>query len=288
MQRNGKNDSIRLLAGMTAVFLGAAGLENFQSGAFSLSSPQNSWVFVWSGLFFFCLGLFILSWSNLCNKLTAFLEQWVHRLSALKWFNLIIFGLLSISFSLLVFGAGSQAFHGFFYRFAILWLLSLLSAFFLKGCYPSRIYILLFFISILVSGAIYQASSLLRDLTTYSFSLAWSEGSRFYYASLPFSQNIYGQAIPWSFLHPGRYLLMSIPFIINNLPLWVHRGWQIFLWVFLTGLGCLSLVQRFKLSDRLVAIGFTAWSFIFFLQGPIYYHLMICAILVLWGFDLNH
>lgn len=288
MHHNGKNDSIRLLTGINAALLGAAALENFQSGAFSFSSPRNLWVFEWSGLFIFCLGLFILTWSNPHNKLNAFLEGWVHRLSALKWFNLIIFGLLSISFSLLVFGGANQTFGGFFYRLAILWLLSLVSAFFLKGCYPSKRYVFLFFISILVSGAIYQASSFLRDLTTYSFSLAWSEGSRFYYASLPFSQNIYGQAIPWSFLHPGRYILMSLPFIINNLPLWVHRGWQIFLWIFLTGLGSLSLVHRLKIKDHLLAIGLTAWSFIFFLQGPIYYHLMICAILVLWGFDLNN
>jgi hypothetical protein len=285
---NEKNISIRLLAGMTAILLGAAALDNFQSGAFSFSSMQKVWVFLWCGLFIFCLGLFILSWSSLHTRVNAFFERWVHRLIAYKWFNLINFGFISISFSLLVFGAASQTFHGFFYRLAILWLLSLLAAFFLKGCYPSKEYIFLFFISILFSGAIYQASSFLRDLTTYSFSQAWSEGSRFYYASLPFSRNIYGQAIPWSFLHPGRYLLMAIPFIINNLPLWVHRSWQIFLWVFLTGLGCLSLVHRFKLNDHLVAIGLTAWSFIFFLQGPIYYHLMICAILVLWGFDVNH
>jgi len=80
---------------------------------------------------------------------------------------------------------------------------------------------------------------------------------------------------------------MSIPFLFGALPLWVHRGWQIFLWISLTALGCAAILKRFKLNDRLKAATFLAWCFVFFMQAPIYYHLMVCAILVLWGFDVK-
>ncbi|MBS1250435.1 MAG: hypothetical protein MAG431_02029 [Chloroflexi bacterium] len=32
-------------------------------------------------------------------------------------------------------------------------------------------------------------------------------------------------------------------------------------------------------------VAFSAWAFLAFFQGPIYYHLMVCVILILWGLD---
>jgi hypothetical protein len=280
--------STRLLAGLTVIILAAASLDLIRNGSGPFSLPIIILVTIVIGFFILGLGFLFLSSSKNLKKWVNLGIQWLFRMGFLKWPFLLLACLMAISFSLLAYGPASQPLQNIYFRLALLWLLSLLSAFFLKVVFPYTRFIKLFLLSILISAAIFQSAGFFRDLTTYLFSLAWSEGSRFYYASLPFSPAVYGQAVPWSFLHPARYLLMSLPFLFGNLPLWFHRGWQIFLWIFITGLGCLTLVRRLKPKDHFTFLGLVAWGFIFFMQGPFYYHLMICAILVLSGFDAKN
>jgi len=277
----------KIIQFITLFLLCATGVENFKSGLFSFSKPVNPVLIIWLFLIsssFFCI------WASSSKKqlLLGFSDGILKKLSPLKLLNVVVACILCCIFPLTLFRLNPLFLQGFFFRFSILWITSLTAAFFLKAFYGKTTFIQLFLLSLLVSTALYQAVNFFRDLTTYRFSLAWSEGSRYYYASLPFSQKLYGQMLPWSFLHPARYLLMAIPFLFDNLPLWLHRGWQIFLWISLSGLGCLAIVHRLKIKDRLIGIAVTAWCFIFLLQGPVYYHLMICAILVLFGFEINN
>ena len=62
----------------------------------------------------------------------------------------------------------------------------------------------------------YKLASFIPDISTYPFSLAWSEASRYYYASLWLSKQVYGQLIPPSVLHPSRYLLQAIPVPVSG------------------------------------------------------------------------
>jgi hypothetical protein len=108
--------------------------------------------------------------------------------------------------------------------------------------------------------------------------MSWSEASRYYYASLFFSERLYHLHIPPSVLHPSRYLLQAVPFLIPGLPLWFHRLWQVFLWIgFTMGTGFI-LARRLK-QNWVLAL----WAFLFLLQGPVYYHLLVMVILILWG-----
>jgi hypothetical protein len=290
MSESKNNNSVglvRLLAIVTLFLMSGAAIQNYQNGTFAFSILWKFIGFCWLVLSLICAVLTILSFTFHIEKMQTLVGRLTRMGRLFKWINLIIFALCILIYPFLIFSSMGMYFNSLFFRLAVLWLLAVMAALVMKSQVPSKRIVPLFFFSVLLIGALFQSASFLRDFTTYPFSLAWSEGSRFYYASLPFSQQIYDQKVPWSFLHPSRYLVMSLPFLIHGLPLWLHRAWQIFLWIFLTGLGCLALVRRLRLGNWLKAAAFAAWCFIFLLQGPVYYHLMICAVLILWGFDKN-
>lgn len=127
-------------------------------------------------------------------------------------------------------------------------------------------------------AAFYKAATFSADVSTFPLSLSWSEGSRYYYASLFFSERLYHMHVPPSVLHPSRYLMQAIPFLVSGLPLWFHRLWQVLLWISLTAITGFTLACRLK-SNWVLAL----WAFLFLFQGPVYYHLLVMVILVLWG-----
>lgn len=124
-------------------------------------------------------------------------------------------------------------------------------------------------------------------ISTYPFSLGWSEASRYYYASLFYGEQIYGQATAWSFLHPTRYLLQSIPFLFGQMSLWFHRVWQVALWFVLTFGAGMAFARRLPHKRKALLIPLALWFFIFSLQGAVYYHLQVVVIIVLLGMHGN-
>jgi hypothetical protein len=138
----------------------------------------------------------------------------------------------------------------------------------------------------------YKLASFIPDVSSYPFSLGWSEGSRYYYASLWLSRQVYGISIPPSVLHPTRYLLQALPFLIPGASLWFNRFWQVVLWVVTTLLTSWLLARRLTLTSHkkslVIALSMILWGFIFLFQGPVYYHLQFMVILILWGFDRHH
>lgn len=142
-----------------------------------------------------------------------------------------------------------------------------------------------FLLLLAVQGMAFRVWGILGDVTDFPFTLEYSETSRFYYASLPFSSSLYGLDLPLSTLHPSRYLLQSLPFVIPSLSLEAHRLWQALLWIGLTGLSAWSLARRMRPADGLTLALVTAWGFVFFLQGAVYYHLQVCVIIVLLSYS---
>lgn len=142
--------------------------------------------------------------------------------------------------------------------------------------------------ALLILGVAYEIFIRAQDVSTYPFSLGWSEASRFYYGSLYFAQPIYGTQPPLSTLHPTRYFLQSLAFLVPNSPLLFSRLWQLLLWIILTGATSITLVRRsFSLPvfaengggrGGLVWL-LTAWLFLFLLRVGVYYHLEIMVIM---------
>jgi hypothetical protein len=133
-------------------------------------------------------------------------------------------------------------------------------------------------ITVVGYGAFYKTATFITDVSAFPLSLGWSEASRFYYASLFFSERIYQIKVPPSVLHPSRYLMQAIPFLIPSLPLWFHRLWQVLLWIIFTAGTGFVLMRRSK-KGWILAL----WAYLFLFQGPVYYHLLVMVILVLWG-----
>jgi hypothetical protein len=112
--------------------------------------------------------------------------------------------------------------------------------------------------------------------------MGWSEGSRYYYASLFFSRQIYGESFPLPTLHPTRYLLQSFPFLFPRLGLFAHRFWQFLLWIGLTAGASIAITKRvFKPEEKALRWLTAGWLSLFLLRVGVYYHLEVAVILPL-------
>lgn len=139
-----------------------------------------------------------------------------------------------------------------------------------------------FVTALVLLGVTYEILLRFNAVTTYPLSMGWSEGSRYYYASLYFSRWIYGEEVPLSTLHPSRYLLQSVPFLIPESSIAGHRFWQFLLWIGLTAGATITLSQRaFSPRERWAKWLFAGWAFLFFLRVGVYYHLQVMVILPL-------
>lgn len=137
-------------------------------------------------------------------------------------------------------------------------------------------------VSALVLGTLHTVLTYLPLISTYPLALGWSETSRFYYASLFLDQQIYGQDLAPSVLHPTRYLLQAIPFLVARRAIWIHRLWQVMLWLGLTAGAVVVLTKRAsKHLSSPRAVWFSVWGVLFLFQGPVLYHLLVPVLLVL-------
>lgn len=136
--------------------------------------------------------------------------------------------------------------------------------------------------ALVILGIAFEIMIRFNAVTDYPLSMGWSEGSRYYYASLFFSNQIYGETFPLSSLHPTRYLLQSFPFLFPSLGLFAHRFWQFFLWVGLTAGASIAVTKRvFAPRDKALRWITAGWFFLFLLRVGVYYHLEMMVILPL-------
>jgi hypothetical protein len=143
-------------------------------------------------------------------------------------------------------------------------------------------------VALVLDGFAAEIYVLFLPVSDYPFSLGWSEASRFYYGSLLFAKSIYGTSLPLSIWHGTRYMLLSIPFLIQGLPLLAARLWQVLLWLGITLGTSWLLVRRLKISDWAIAAVLVGWCFLFLFQGAVYYHLQVCVIIILLGVRRGH
>jgi hypothetical protein len=122
------------------------------------------------------------------------------------------------------------------------------------------------------------------EITSYPFAMGWSETSRYYYPSLFLSERIFGIRLPWPILHPSLHLLLLPPYWFDA-PLWFHRFWQAFLRFALLGLAAQVLILRLFVKDRVFRRLLWGWTVLYLFQGPVYFHLAVPLILMLWGFS---
>lgn len=139
--------------------------------------------------------------------------------------------------------------------------------------------------SALTLAAIHNAALFLQEVNSYPLSLGWSEISRYYQASFYFSQKVYGLDLALPITHPSRYLLQSIPFLLDNSPLWLHRLWQALLWIGMAGVTAWTFVRRLGFKKSWFALALGLYLYLFLMQGAVFYHLLPCVFIVLLTYD---
>ena len=174
-----------------------------------------------------------------------------------------------------------KAFEPLSLRVLTWWLLTLLGGFLLSDGRSGTAFLLRLAFSGVALGVAFQVAGYLPDISTYPLSLGWSETSRYYNASLFFARDIYGEAVPLPVLHPSRYLMQSLPFLFGILPLWVHRMWQVVLWVGVTLGFAATLVRRVGMPSNLGRVALAGACYLFLMQGSVYYHLLVSAWMIL-------
>jgi hypothetical protein len=284
----------RLLSGLTGVLLSAWAMELAQDNVLFTYWRRTALVLTLGAFSFLAFLLFALTWTPLRLRLEKLLELPLYLAKFKKW-NLVLFGLSVFGLAFLyLFPASGRELMPNPARIAAFWILSLLGAVFLlaeKKDLESKpletAWLESLLVSLLVNGFVYKVLSYLGTIKAYPFSLNWSEATRYYQASLLLSKSIYAQQIPPFFQDFSRYVLEVIPFLGPVHNLFIARAWESFLWVGLNALTAWGLVRRFSTpSERYGrALLLFLFIFLFIFQGPIYYYLLPCVLIVLWGFD---
>lgn len=181
------------------------------------------------------------------------------------------------------FGRGLEAFFRLLWLF---WWLALIQAAGLRRVIGNN-WLAAMATVLVLDGLTAQLYTLSGGISTYPFSMGWSEASRYYYGSLVFAKQIYGEFVPLSVMHGSRYLLQAIPYAFGAISLAAARSWQVALWLGLTALSAWALVRRLDLKGKAVAAMVIGWLFLFYFQGAVYYHLQVCVILVLLGVSVR-
>ncbi len=261
-----------------------------------------------------CLALFVITFTSSWQSHQTSLLHSLTFLHKLRYANILFLIILYGGFSYVVLGPWGRYLTDYLSRLCLFWLAGLAGSVVWMGLLTSRDtphwlydipqeesakgWLKALVLSYLFLGVVYRIAVFFPSISTYPFSLDWSEASRYYYASLFFGKRLYGVKTVPSALHPSRYLLQAIPFLVSGLPLWFHRLWQVLLWIGLTFYTAYLLTRRAFLRMKetgrwngsmlsLSTVLFIAWAFLFLLQGPVYYHLQVCVVLLLWSFDRN-
>ncbi len=275
----------------TAFALLELGIPAVQDGRLPAS---GKWMlaFAFGGLFFVLVAiLWALSFTRQWHVAETALKRIVQALRKGAWLGVSIFVLAGLAWLELIFlpypalFERNDLFLNPLLRLSLLWVLGTLLTPFLLALFPRLRPVEALAGALLFLGLIHRGGEYFFAVRDYPFTLGWSEASRFYYGSLFHAKAIYGEATPLPFLHPSRYLLLSIPYLVGNLPLWAHRLWQALLWFGMPLLNAFLLARRLPFSSRTIRRLFIGWSALFLMQGPVYYHLLVASGIVLAGFE---
>jgi hypothetical protein len=137
-------------------------------------------------------------------------------------------------------------------------------------------------IALVLTSGIFNFVAPLTDVTSYPFSLGWSEGNRLWDYSVLFGRGLYDypahKPIP-VLLDIGRQFMGGIPFLFPGVTIWQAR-----LWIALTNVVPYLILGwiAFRLPKKYLFFWVLAgiWAFTFVRQGPIHPPLLLSAILV--------
>jgi hypothetical protein len=250
---------------------------------------RPAWMGLLAGLFL--LGLlpllaWTLTWSRHNERILALAESPERAPDSTRWMGWILLVISAIGYTA-VFSTPfiARLFGGEGWtRFLVFWYFSLMGAVSIKIVRRDAAWFVSLLAAVLVQATVHLIVTNLSRVTGYPFALGWSETSRYYYPSLFLSEFVYGREYPLPILHPTLHLLLAPPYLVGA-PLWGHRLWQVLIRLALVWAIVPAMMRRLSIQEKaarwLVALG----MFLFLFIGPIYFHLAIPVVILLYGFS---
>ncbi len=232
------------------------------------------------------------------EKIFALVEKIIEKsvpVRPIRAIRVPLFTLTILLFLFLLLGPLSQTFQPLPARFLLLFISSILATFFLSTKPFSQSW-LFFLLSFLLLSSLYQLITNYQLLSLSPFSRGWSEGTRFYHASLLLSERYYGLSLSPFYQDLSRYILESIPLLLPQPSLWLERLWEFSLTLLLPALTSALVLRRLALrngirhstsrtaefhSARALWFALLLFGALYLLQGPVYFYLLLAAIPVL-------
>lgn len=203
-------------------------------------------------------------------------------LRVIRVFRVPFSAIIILFFIFLLLGPLSPNFQPLPARFLLIFLVSLILTFLLSQksfsqSWPS------FLLSLLLLSSLYQLIANLQLLSLPPFSRGWSEGTRFYHASLLLSERYYGLSLPPFYQDLSRYVVEAIPLLLPHPSLWLERLWEFSLALILPALTVALVLHRLAPAkqNRALWLALFLWGTLYLLQGPVYFYLLLAAIPVL-------
>jgi len=243
----------------------------------------------WMGLL---VGLAIIGLSALLALISTWFRtrertlSWLEISARIRWFGFFLVPLALIGYTLVFAIPFTRDLFGDlgWVRALIFWFFALTGMYGLKALKRDIPWLAALLLVVMFQTTLHLVVKQSTEITSYPFAMGWSETSRFYYPSLFLSKTIFGMRLPWPILHPSLHLLLVPPYWFDA-PLWFHRYWQVFLRFALLSLTAWVLLRRLPTRDSFPRWLVWLWMLLFLFEGPIYFHLAVPLILVLWGFS---
>ncbi|MEI6288966.1 MAG: hypothetical protein WCP19_00910 [Chloroflexota bacterium] len=289
----------RWISAITTILTGMAAREFFLLAIKLGISPFTSktWFLILGMLgfiFSFNLVFFLLTFSRLKTKIEDFHfeTQNIYRIvgeTPARFLGVTLLLISSVIYPIIIFYPyfGNLIGRQTGMRFLLFWCTALFSAFILKIILPKIKFPAAILCTILIQAAFLRILNYFPDISTYPFSMGWSETSRFFYPSLFVSNMVYGSFFSLPLQNPTLHLLLVPPYLLNS-TLIFHRMWQVLIRFLLVGLIVPSLFYRLKssrilLGYRAIVSGIIVFLYLFSL--PLYLHLAVPVFMILWGFS---
>jgi hypothetical protein len=132
-------------------------------------------------------------------------------------------------------------------------------------------------------------------VSNYPFAITWSESGNIYNAYKIYASIISSTHSSWPWLDPARSILDGLILLIPESQLWMWRFWIAILYLISTFATSFLIVKKSLASpgnnnreNKVFCWMLTIWGVLFLFQGPIYYHLLVGIIPVLWLYKHNH
>jgi len=228
-------------------------------------------------------GLVVYAFAAGAGHITQFIQRSSSFLSRIRPLSLLIFAALLASYPLLLHGRYYHYFTSIFTRYWLLAIFILVGGLLIKSCINNIGWGVSLLTAALTIGYAYLIAGFIPQISTYPFSLGWSETSRFYHASLWLDKWVYGIDLPLPHRDFSRYFMQAVPFLLPHSHLWLHRFWESLMRLSLPVLTAWLLARRLGIGEKKEVWLFALWGALYLRQGPVFYQMLAVVIpLFLW------